>query len=66
VDWDDELIDPNKPRKGFAETQDRLPQDFAGMILENLRSAGVQQPRLWPQDSPSPGSPKRWKSSSAR
>lgn len=43
VDWDDELIDPNKPRKGLAETQDRLPQDFAGMILENLRSAGVQQ-----------------------
>lgn len=43
VDWDDELIDPNKPRKGMAETQDKLPQDFAGMILENLRSAGVQQ-----------------------
>jgi adenine-specific DNA-methyltransferase len=43
VDWDDELIDPNKPRKGLAETQDKLPQDFAGMILENLRSAGVQQ-----------------------
>jgi adenine-specific DNA-methyltransferase len=43
VDWDDELIDPNKPRKGLAETQEKLPQDFAGMILENLRSAGVQQ-----------------------
>jgi adenine-specific DNA-methyltransferase len=45
VDWDDELIDPNKPRKGLAEGQERLPQDFAGMILENLRSAGVQQAR---------------------
>ena len=45
VDWDDELIDPNKPRKGMAEGQERLPQDFASMILENLRSAGVQQAR---------------------
>jgi adenine-specific DNA-methyltransferase len=45
VDWDDELIDPNKPKKGMAEGQERLPQDFAGMILENLRSAGVQQAR---------------------
>jgi adenine-specific DNA-methyltransferase len=45
VDWDDELIDPNKPKKGLAEGQERLPQDFAGMILENLRSAGVQQAR---------------------
>ena len=43
VDWDDELIDPHKPRKGLAETQTGLAQDFAGMILENLRSAGVQQ-----------------------
>ncbi|MCA3272328.1 MAG: site-specific DNA-methyltransferase [Roseomonas sp.] len=45
VDWDDELIDPNKPKKGMAEGQERLPQDFAGMILENLRNAGVQQAR---------------------
>jgi len=45
VDWDDELIDPSKPKKGLAEGQERLPQDFAGMILENLRSAGVQQAR---------------------
>lgn len=45
VDWDDELIDPNKPKKGMAEGQERLPQDFASMILENLRSAGVQQAR---------------------
>jgi adenine-specific DNA-methyltransferase len=45
VDWDDELIDPNKPKKGYSEAQERLPQDFASMILENLRSAGVQQAR---------------------
>jgi adenine-specific DNA-methyltransferase len=45
VDWDDELIDPNKPKKGYSEGQERLPQDFASMILENLRSAGVQQAR---------------------
>jgi adenine-specific DNA-methyltransferase len=43
VDSDDELIDPNKPQKGAAEAQEKLPPDFAGMILENLRSAGVQQ-----------------------
>lgn len=43
VDWDDELIDPNKPRRGMADTQEGLVQDFASMILENLRSAGVQQ-----------------------
>jgi adenine-specific DNA-methyltransferase len=43
VDWNDELIDPSKPRSGMAEPQEQLAQDFAGMILENLRSAGVQQ-----------------------
>jgi len=44
VDWDDELIDPQRPKKpGFADAQAKLVQDFAGMILENLRSAGVQQ-----------------------
>jgi adenine-specific DNA-methyltransferase len=37
VDWNDELIDPDaKPRAGTAG-------DFAQMILENLRAAGVQQ-----------------------
>lgn len=41
VDWNDELIDPQ--RKGVAEPQAGAPQDFATMILENLRSAGVQQ-----------------------
>ncbi|HEY4249968.1 MAG TPA: site-specific DNA-methyltransferase [Roseomonas sp.] len=43
VDWDDELIDPSKPSKGMAEAQEKLAPDFAGMILENLRSSGVQQ-----------------------
>ncbi|MCL4748126.1 MAG: site-specific DNA-methyltransferase [Burkholderiaceae bacterium] len=41
VDWNDELIDPQ--RKGVAEPHAGAPQDFATMILENLRSAGVQQ-----------------------
>ena len=41
VDWNDELIDPN--RRGLAEPQSGLVRDFAAMILENLRSAGVQQ-----------------------
>jgi adenine-specific DNA-methyltransferase len=37
VDWNDELIDPDaRPRAGTAG-------DFAQMILENLRAAGVQQ-----------------------
>jgi adenine-specific DNA-methyltransferase len=44
VDWDDELIDPQRRGvKGLAEGQEPLKRDFAGMILENLRSAGVQQ-----------------------
>jgi adenine-specific DNA-methyltransferase len=43
VDWNDELIDPNRSRAGMAEAQGGLVQDFASMILENLRSAGVQQ-----------------------
>ena len=40
VDENDELIDPNKvaePGSGYGE------RDFAQMILENLRTAGVQQ-----------------------
>ncbi len=45
VDWDDELIDPLKPKAaaGMAEGQAGLKRDFASMIIENLRSAGVQQ-----------------------
>jgi adenine-specific DNA-methyltransferase len=41
VDWNDELIDPQ--RRGMAESQAGLKHDFASMIIENLRSAGVQQ-----------------------
>jgi adenine-specific DNA-methyltransferase len=41
VDWNDELIDPQ--RQSVAEPRAGAPQDFATMILENLRSAGVQQ-----------------------
>ena len=41
VDWNDELIDPQ--RRGMAEGQAGLKRDFAAMIIENLRSAGVQQ-----------------------
>jgi adenine-specific DNA-methyltransferase len=41
VDENDELIDPN----GIADTQDGYGEerDFAQMILENLKTAGVQQ-----------------------
>jgi adenine-specific DNA-methyltransferase len=42
VNWDDELIDPQQ-KPGFADGQDGMARDFAGMILENLRTAGVQQ-----------------------
>lgn len=38
VDDNDELIDPKRQASGAAETQ-----SFAGMILENLKAAGVQQ-----------------------
>ena len=41
VDWNYELIDPQ--RRGMAEGQAGLKRDFAAMIIENLRSAGVQQ-----------------------
>jgi adenine-specific DNA-methyltransferase len=45
VDWNDELLDPQRPKgvKGMAESQAGLKRDFAAMIIENLRSAGVQQ-----------------------
>jgi adenine-specific DNA-methyltransferase len=46
VDWDDELIE----QRGVAEAGPGVPfdgpapeKDFAGMILENLKTAGVQQ-----------------------
>lgn len=42
VDWDDELIDPHEAAEGKRKAQDDAG-DFAQMILENLRAAGVQQ-----------------------
>ena len=42
VDEDDELIDGEAGRKGSARTGED-EQDFVQMILENLKTAGVQQ-----------------------
>jgi len=42
VDENDELIDPLKPKSGNGSPQ-ATRQDFAAMILENLKTAGVQQ-----------------------
>ena len=45
VDWDDELIDTLAAAEGrrAAPDRDTAVRDFATMILENLRTAGVQQ-----------------------
>ena len=45
VDWDDELIDTLEAAEGKrkAEAADDTFTDFAHMILENLKAAGVQQ-----------------------
>jgi adenine-specific DNA-methyltransferase len=43
VDWDDELIDPLKRGKGLADAPAAPVHDFTAMILDTLRSAGVQQ-----------------------
>ncbi len=45
VDWNDELIDLLKASEGKREAPDRddVATDFAQMILENLKVAGVQQ-----------------------
>lgn len=45
VDWDDELIDILDAAEGkaTAPARDDAMTDFAAMILENLRAAGVQQ-----------------------
>ncbi len=45
VDWDDELFDVLKADEGKREAPDRddATADFAQMILENLKVAGVQQ-----------------------
>ncbi|WEF24680.1 site-specific DNA-methyltransferase [Paracoccus sp. S3-43] len=45
TDWNDELIDLHEASEGkrrAAERDDRA-EDFAAMILDNLRAAGVQQ-----------------------
>lgn len=45
VDWNDELIDILKASEGkrAAPDRDEVATDFAQMILENLKVAGVQQ-----------------------
>ncbi|MBZ0130581.1 MAG: site-specific DNA-methyltransferase, partial [Rhodobacteraceae bacterium] len=45
VDWDDELIDTYEAAEGRRKTAERSDDftDFAHMILENLKAAGVQQ-----------------------
>ena len=45
VDWNDELIDVLEAAEGKREAADRAESvtDFAHMILENLKTAGVQQ-----------------------
>ncbi len=45
VDWNDELIDPLEASEGKrkAAERDDTVNDFAQMILENLKVAGVQQ-----------------------
>jgi adenine-specific DNA-methyltransferase len=45
LDWDDELIDTLEAAEGRREPAERnaAATDFAHMILENLKAAGVQQ-----------------------
>ena len=43
VDENDELIDPRDHMLAEAAAQYGAPQDFASVILDNLRTAGVQQ-----------------------
>ena len=45
VDWDDELIDTYEAAEGKRRAAERSDSftDFAHMILENLKAAGVQQ-----------------------
>jgi len=45
VDWDDELIDLHEAAEGRRRAAERPDDftDFAHMILENLKAAGVQQ-----------------------
>lgn len=43
VDWDDELIDLHEAAEGKHQAEREGTDDFAHMILENLKAAGVQQ-----------------------
>jgi adenine-specific DNA-methyltransferase len=43
VDWDDELIDLHEAAEGKRQAEGDGADDFAHMILENLKAAGVQQ-----------------------
>ena len=43
VDWDDELIDLHEAAGGRRQAEREGTDDFAHMILENLKAAGVQQ-----------------------
>jgi adenine-specific DNA-methyltransferase len=43
VDWDDELIDLHEAAEGKRQAERDGADDFAHMILENLKAAGVQQ-----------------------
>ena len=43
VDWDDELIDLHEASEGKRKAEREGTDDFAHMILENLKAAGVQQ-----------------------
>ena len=43
VDWDDELIDLSDAAQGKRNKGEKGEADFVAMILENLRTAGVQQ-----------------------
>ena len=43
VDENDELIDPAATKTSTSSTNSTDPDDFANVILENLKTAGVQQ-----------------------
>jgi len=43
VDWDDELIDLHEAAEGKRKAEREGTDDFAHMILQNLKVAGVQQ-----------------------
>jgi adenine-specific DNA-methyltransferase len=43
VDENDELIDPHRSRRNGEDSDVEPKQDFPQMILENLKTAGVQQ-----------------------